>query len=103
MNSSEDLSSGDNKNARRTHRFCLLAYVVTPDYVHMIVFPPDDNYDVSKILKSIKQSVSRKAISYLERQCKLPCQEDNSKVESSALEKMVRYIRNIPVHPRIGR
>jgi REP element-mobilizing transposase RayT len=39
-----------------------------PEHVHMIIFPPQEKPDISAIQKSIKQSVSGKAINYLKRE-----------------------------------
>ena len=55
------------QRARRKHGFHLWAYVIMPEHVHMIVYPPQDEYDVSVILKSIELSVAKKAMNYLRR------------------------------------
>jgi putative transposase len=36
-----------------------------PEHAHVLVFPLNEIYDVSNILQSIKQSVSRRATNYL--------------------------------------
>ena len=51
--------------AREKHRFDLWGYVVMPEHVHLLIFPRNEVYSISVILKSIKQSVSRKAVHYL--------------------------------------
>jgi len=51
--------------ARELHRFHLWAYVIMPEHVHLLLWPTRDNYSISEILKSLKQSVSRKAILFL--------------------------------------
>ncbi|MHC4528066.1 MAG: REP-associated tyrosine transposase [Planctomycetota bacterium] len=51
--------------SREKHQFDLWAYVFMPDHVHLLVFPKRPQYSISDILLSIKQPVSRKAISYL--------------------------------------
>ncbi len=51
--------------ARKNHRLELWAYVIMPEHVHILFMPEDDNYGISRILKSIKQPVARKAISFL--------------------------------------
>ena len=56
------------QQARRTHCFHLWAYVLMPEHVHMIVLPLEEQYDMSAIQKSIKQSVSRKALEFLRRE-----------------------------------
>jgi putative transposase len=51
--------------ARTKHCFDLWAYVIMPEHAHLIVFPTRPSYDVSAILKSIKQAVSYAAIAYV--------------------------------------
>jgi putative transposase len=102
--------------ARHTHHFHLWAYVIMPEHVHMIVFPPDEKYDMSAIQKSIKQSVAGKAISFLKRenrgglalletgQNKEPYHfwlagggYDRNVITYPTLEHMVNYTHNNPV------
>ncbi|HUS48268.1 MAG TPA: transposase [Phycisphaerae bacterium] len=51
--------------ARELHSFDLWAYVVMPEHVHLLIWPRNEAYSVSAILKAIKQSVSRRAIGWL--------------------------------------
>jgi putative transposase len=51
--------------ARKKHHYSLLAYVIMPEHVHIIVYPQDVHHDMAWFLKSIKQSVSRKAHTWL--------------------------------------
>ncbi len=51
--------------ARRELNFLLWAYVFMPEHVHLIVYPQQPNYDVSQILKRIKEPVGRKAVKFL--------------------------------------
>jgi REP-associated tyrosine transposase len=51
--------------ARRKWKLDLWAYVIMPEHAHVLLFPQEDEYDMSMILKSIKQSVARKAINHL--------------------------------------
>jgi putative transposase len=53
--------------ARDTHRFHLWAYVIMPEHVHLLVCPTEADYSISAILKTMKQSVSRRAIEYLKQ------------------------------------
>ena len=48
--------------ARTKHQFHLWAYVFMPEHVHLLIWPVLSEYSISTILKTIKQSVSRKAI-----------------------------------------
>jgi putative transposase len=52
--------------ARDKHAFWLWAYVFMPDHVHLIIYPYREQYDISAILKAIKQPVGDKAIAFLE-------------------------------------
>lgn len=54
--------------ARRRWRFELWAYVIMPEHVHILLYPTSAHYDISLILKSIKLSVSRKAMMFLKEQ-----------------------------------
>ena len=38
-----------------------------PNHVHLVIFPKDEGYSISKILQSIKQPVSTKALAYLKQ------------------------------------
>ena len=51
--------------ARNRHDFDLWAYVLMPEHVHLLICPRTQVYSVSQILRSIKQSVSRRATIYL--------------------------------------
>ena len=53
--------------ARRKHAFDVWAYVIMPEHVHLLIWPREQVYSISAILKSIKQSVSRRAICWLRR------------------------------------
>ena len=53
--------------ARKKWDFELWAYVIMPEHVHVLIFPRSSSSDMSVIRKSIKQPVSRRAISYLEQ------------------------------------
>jgi len=53
--------------AKIKHDFDLWAYVFMPEHVHILICPRTQDYSISQILLSIKQSVSRKAIIYLRK------------------------------------
>jgi len=38
-----------------------------PEHVHLLIYPLDDGYGISSILKSIKQPVANRAIAYIRR------------------------------------
>jgi putative transposase len=51
--------------SRQELQFCVWAYVLMPEHVHLIVFPQQERYDISTILNAIKQPVARTAVRYL--------------------------------------
>ncbi len=51
--------------ARRQHQFALWAYVFMPEHVHLLIWPTQACYSIAAIRKSIKQSVARRATSWL--------------------------------------
>ncbi len=53
------------EQARRRWEFELWGYVIMPEHVHVLLFPKQHNYDMSMIVKSIKQSVARRAVGWL--------------------------------------
>ena len=102
--------------ARDKHGIHLWAYVIMPEHAHVLFWPEREEYSVGSILKTIKQSVARKAIRYLREKnpagLKLLATGhkespyrfwmdgggDDRNVQSlGALRKMVDYIHNNPV------
>ena len=53
--------------AREKHQFDIWAYVIMPEHLHLLIFPKEDVYSISEILKSIKQPVARRTITYLRK------------------------------------
>ncbi len=51
--------------AKAAHNLDVWAYVIMPEYVHLLIWPRNEIYSISDILKSIKQSVSRRTIEFL--------------------------------------
>ena len=51
--------------ARSRLDFAVWAYVFMPDHVHLLIYPRRSQYDISAILKSIKEPVGRRALAYL--------------------------------------
>ena len=47
------------------HDFSIIAYVIMPEHVHLMIYPSAELYSISKILKSIKQPVSKRVINQL--------------------------------------
>jgi len=48
-------------------KFKMISYVFMPTHVHLIVMPVKESYSISDLLKSVKQPVARREISYLKR------------------------------------
>ena len=53
------------RRARSRWHFDLWAYVIMPEHAHVLLLPREDDYDISMIVKAIKQSVARKALEFL--------------------------------------
>ncbi len=53
--------------ARERLAFDIWAYVIMPEHCHILVFPRQPTYSVSRILEAIKLPVTRQAKSYLQR------------------------------------
>jgi putative transposase len=53
------------ERSRTKHRFDLWAYVVMPEHVHLLIWPTETKYSISRILETIKLSVTRHALDYV--------------------------------------
>jgi putative transposase len=53
--------------AREKHHFHVWAYVVMPEHAHLLLWPTEENYDISQLLNSIKQSVAKRALVHVSR------------------------------------
>ena len=56
------------QRARSNHGFDLWAYVIMPEHVHLLILP--HSCLISELLNSIKQSVSKRAIAWVEQEAK---------------------------------
>ncbi|MCD6217397.1 transposase [bacterium] len=54
-------------NASNKHHFDTWAYVFMPEHVHILIYPQEEIYSISNILKSIKLSTSKKVIARLRK------------------------------------
>ncbi|HHT9124681.1 MAG TPA: REP-associated tyrosine transposase [Candidatus Brocadiia bacterium] len=52
--------------AKEKYKYALWAYVIMPEHVHLLVYPLVQTYNISSFLKTLKQSVARKAKYYLQ-------------------------------------
>jgi putative transposase len=55
------------QRARRMHEFQIWAYVIMPEHVHLLILPERDDYKIGRILKSVKLSVAKRAVLFLEK------------------------------------
>ncbi|MCA9093927.1 MAG: transposase [Planctomycetaceae bacterium] len=55
------------ERAREKHQFDLWAYVIMLEHVHLIIRPREHHYSISSILTSLKSSVSKRALTYVEK------------------------------------
>ncbi len=104
------------ERARENHGFHLWAYVIMPEHAHVLLWPNKEIYDISEILKSIKQSVARRAVLWLRKnnpaglrwmatgQTEKPYAfwqdgggYDRNVRHAKALTQMIDYIHNNPV------
>ena len=102
--------------AQVKHGFSVWGYVFMPEHAHLLIWPQREQYSISDILKSIKQSVSRRAVAWLKasnpaglgllatRQADKPYQfwqdgggYDRNVRRGSDLMLMLNYIHNNPV------
>jgi len=101
---------------RFQYNYEVWAYVFMPDHVHLLIYPKSDEYSISAILKSIKQSSARQIIGYLKREepSKLRHLEtgqrspkyrfwqrgggyDRNYHSDAEISKVIEYIHNNPV------
>jgi putative transposase len=104
------------EQAKQKHAFHVWAYVIMPEHVHLLIWPAMEVYSISAILKSIKQSVSRKAVTWLKAnnpaglRCMATAQAgkpyqfwqdgggyDRNIRNAKALREMMGYIHDNPV------
>jgi putative transposase len=52
---------------RQRYSVELWAYVIMPEHAHVLLFPTKPNYEMEDILKSLKLSVSKKALAWLRK------------------------------------
>ncbi|MBN1972901.1 MAG: transposase [Sedimentisphaerales bacterium] len=107
-------------SSREKYRFDIWAYVFMPNHVHLLICPKNEIYSISDILLSIKQPVSRKAITYLRKnnpaglkflatsQRNRPYQfwqkgggYDRNIIKDKTVINVVRYIHNNPVRKNL--
>ena len=88
------------QKACESNRYELLAFVFMPDHVHLIVAPSLAQYDISRLLQSIKQPVAVRARNWLTENDdtwlrKLSTTLKNGKTRFHFWQKSGGYDRNI--------
>ena len=53
------------ESARAAHGFHLWAYVLMPEQIHLLIWPPSPAYDIGAILTSLKQPVAKRAVRFV--------------------------------------
>ena len=51
---------------KEKYKYAIWAYVIMPEHVHLLIYPLAESYNISLFLKTLKQSVARKAKHYLQ-------------------------------------
>jgi putative transposase len=54
--------------AREKHQLDLWAWVIMPEHVHLLICPRQAAYDISAILSTVKQSVSKRAVLFVKNE-----------------------------------
>jgi putative transposase len=106
------------RRARREGELSLWAYVIMPEHVHLLFYPRQAKYEVSRVRTALKAPVARKALRFLKGRApefleKLRDAQPNGEVhyrfwqrgggydrnvfEPDTLRQMVEYIHNNPV------
>ena len=103
--------------ARKKHGFHLWAWVIMPEHIHLLVWTPDSEMKIDKILASIKKPVSYKAAQYLKHHAPLFLEKltvvsagrtchrfwqsgpgwDQNLYNPPAIHNAIEYIHNNPV------
>ncbi|MFQ5492121.1 MAG: transposase [Phycisphaerae bacterium] len=85
---------------RRKHDLELWAYVVMPEHVHLLIYPTQKMYDISKILTTLKQPVAKKATLLVQREApgfagRMTDRQPNGKVSLRFWDRGGGYDRNL--------
>ena len=88
------------EQAKKLHNFALWAFVIMPEHAHVLLMPRSITYNISAILKSIKQPVARRATEFLaanapEFLAQLRVVRPSGKVEHRFWQQGGGYDRNV--------
>jgi putative transposase len=53
------------QRAQQKHEFDLWAYCIMPEHAHILLWPRREFYDISKVLNSMKQSVAKRVLLFV--------------------------------------
>ncbi len=86
--------------ARDKHHFDLWAYVFMPEHVHLLIWPTKRNYNISRILSSMKLPVTRRSIVFFRKNApgflkRMEDRQPNGKVAYRFWQRGGGYDRNI--------
>ena len=93
------LADGLNR-ARAKLPFHIWAYVIMPEHAHVLIWPTADVYSISEILNSIKQSVAKRALTFVRRESpnflpRMADRQPNGKVHYRFWQRGGGYDRNV--------
>jgi putative transposase len=88
------------ERAREKHAFHVWAYVAMPEHAHLLIWPTRQDYDISSILHSIKHSVIKRALTFVQREApsflaKMEDRQPNGEVHYRFWQRGGGYDRNI--------
>ena len=88
------------RRAHERHRFHLWAYVIMPEHVHLLICPTEREYSIASILKSLKQSVARSALTFVRSQApeflrKMQDRQPNGQIAYRFWQRGGGYDRNL--------
>ncbi|MBN2037614.1 MAG: transposase [Chitinispirillaceae bacterium] len=107
--------------SRHIYSFLLWAFVVMPDHVHLLLWPAEDGYDISKVLSGIKQYASKRYGRFLKETNRSRYERflvrhgtnlaftlwrpgggfDRNAWHEPVINRMIRYIENNPVRKNL--
>jgi putative transposase len=88
------------ERARDKHAFHLWAYVIMPEHGHLLLWPTQPDYDISAILHSIKHSIAKRALTFVNRETpgfltRMEDRQPNGQVHYRFWQRGGGYDRNV--------
>jgi putative transposase len=86
--------------ARKKHAFHVWAYVIMPEHSHLLIYPIEEEYDISAVLASIKKSVANRAMAFVGKHApdflaRMRDEQPNGKVAHRFWQRGGGYDRNL--------